>query len=407
MQPLGGGQAAAPGLTSMSLIELLIAKATQEPEAESPAPPEAEPFDWSQVFSLLTEPRPAGFGEVLVTEAWPQPEQEAREEGEKARSLRLELKLLGLGRSYPLFRYDARHEAFYDQSEHAREQAGEALVDPYTGLAAAFAGQDFSQIPYHRGRARSYSYGCEANLELGRAYLAIGRRKSALAAFKAATRSDPHDSIPWWYLGLATLFSRANRDAAKAFRASLDLRPGDADSGVGLGLSLYHSKDYAAAADQFRPEAGRGARGAWARSFLACSYRMEQRWTEARLELASLAHEPRAGWREMARQCLACVERGEAFQEKGARLRSPEMWKKLAAGLPLVVVFLYGQIEQHLKKHWGPVSLLPWLAVAAVLGALLHRLRRKGARVEQLGSGIPGLPCWQLTTWLRPRRPEL
>ena len=395
----------------MSLIELLIAKASRAEETEARPSAEAPPFDWGQVFSLLTDLRPAGFGEVLVTEGWPDPEEQEKEGGEKARSLRLEVKLLGLSRRYPLVRYDARHEAFFDHSRTARELARSALVDPYTELAIAFAGQDFSQIPYHRSRLKSYAHGAEAKLQLGRAYLAIGRRKSALAAFQAAARADRYDPTAWWYLGLAQLFSRLNRDALKAFRAAVDLRPGDADVVLGLGLALYHAKDYASAAEEFRRHAGRGAPGAWARSFLACCYRMDQRWPDARLELAELARDPRLGWQEMARQCLACVERGEARQAAGKPLsRREEALAKRFIGVGMFSGIAYTALENLLRDLGGSRKLFLYLVILAIsaLGERVFRrsIRKAAARAEDFGSGIAGLPCWQLTTWLRPRRPE-
>ena len=392
----------------MSLVELLIARASRAGEPEPSSSPEAAPFDWGEVFSLLTDLRPAGFGEVLVTEGWPKPEEEDLEEGERPRAARLELKLLGLVHRYPLLRYDARHEAFFDHSRESRDQARHALIDPYTELACAFAGQDLSEISYHRSRVKSYAYASEARLGLGRAYVAIGRRKTALAVLEAATRADPHESTAWWYLGLARLFSRANRGAVQAFQTALDHRAGDADCTLGLGLALYHSKKYGEASELLRRQAGQGASGAWARSFVGCCYRMEERWEEARRELSALGLDSRPGWQEMARQCLACVDRGEVSQaRRGPGRRKSTMWKELVAGVSFFSVIVYNFLEDYFRKRGGAIYLLPLLVlVFGAAGLLRRRLRRKVARTEELGSGIPGLPCWQLTTWMRPRRPE-
>ncbi|MCJ7750709.1 MAG: hypothetical protein MUQ65_06395, partial [Armatimonadetes bacterium] len=98
--------------------------------------PEAAP-DVSQARSLLTELRPAGVGELLVTDVWLAPEPRKKEgkagEGEprdrqRDWETRQELRELGLLREKPLVSHDARFDAYWKQAEETRGAAVNAIV---------------------------------------------------------------------------------------------------------------------------------------------------------------------------------------------------------------------------------------------------------------------------------------
>jgi len=407
------------------------------PETEEPQEP-----DVSQARSLLTGPHPAGFGEVLVTDVWlpPAPREEAapreqavprekvvpREDAalremaaprEKAKEeapvdpqraweSRQELRQLGLLRERPAVSYDGRTELYWGQVHEAQEKAENAIVDPYTEFVSAFADADIDGIAVHRKDAREYGRGGEALLEVGRAYVAIGRIKSAQGVLRAAAKADPLSPRIWLYLGLANLFARAHGPAAKALRRSLDQAPGDFLTELALGVAHYHGKDYAAAEGALRRLAGASRLRAAARSMLACSMRMQENWDDARVELRFLRDAQPEGWGAVAAQCLDCVERGEQ-KRSGAlrkRRRAGRMWQSLAAAAAGGVWIAYS-LSQDLFREKSQWAALPLLLVAVLI---MRGLRGISGRElpDEFGNAEQGLPCWQATPWMKHRKSE-
>ena len=387
-------------------------EAAEAPGEEEEAAPE-EP-DLGRARSLLTELRPAGFGEILVTEAWlppaPPEDGEDREEQADPHGLwerRQELRELGLLRERPLVSFDARLEQYWQQVSEARGEAAGAIVDPYTDLASVFADVDPDLIPEYRSEAREYGRAAHALWELGRAYVVIGRVKSARGVMQAAAKADARHSALWRDLGIAHLFSRANREAAQAFEKALDAFPGDYRSGLGLAAARYHRRDFAAAEEDFRRLASSQAMGATARSMLACSLRLQQRWEEARAELGLLAGSVSENWQAMARQCLDCVDRGQQKKEGALRRRrrGRQMLKSLAAvgASAIWIAYVFASDLLHKEGRW---AVLPLLLLVMLLARALRGISG-GELPGEFGNSEQGLPCWQATTWVRPRRGEL
>jgi Flp pilus assembly protein TadD len=376
----------------------------QEPAQEDP--------DLSQARSLLTELRPAGIGEVLVTDVWSPPEAKEEEEGDEPRDqqrewdARQERRQLNLLRERPLVSHDARHERYWGQVNEALADAPQAIVDPYTAFVAAFADADVDGIAEHRADVREYGHEGRALLHLGRAYVAIGRLKSARSVLQRAAKAEPLDAEIWWYLGLSHLFGRADAAAAEALERATDQIPGDFRSELALAVARYHKKEYAGAEDHFRRLAGPVGMQATARSMLACSLRMQGKWDDARVELGFLREAELREWRAMSDQCLNCVERGEQKRAGPlrAKRRAAQMWKALGAAGASGIWILYAAAEDMFRKQvrWATVPLF-------VLAALLIRtLRGVSGRelAEEFGNAEQGLPCWQATTWTRPRQSE-
>ncbi len=272
------------------------ALATQEPEREE--------VDLREARSLLTELRPAGFGEVLVTDVWMPPaagdgaaEDESRDR-QREWDGRQELRQLNLLRERPTLSYDARYEQYWGQVHETLGKAPQAIMDPYTLFVAAFADADVDGIAEHRANAREYGRESRSLLELGRAYVAIGRLKSARSTFESAAKADPLDADVWWHLGVSRLLGRANAAATRAFERAVDQVPGDFRSGLALATARYHMKDYAAAEERFRRLAGSTGLEATARSMLACSLRMQGKWDAARVRAW---HPARRWWARLDR----------------------------------------------------------------------------------------------------------
>ncbi len=63
-------------------------------------------------------------------------------------------------------------------------------------------------------------------VELGRAFLAIGRQEDAIREFALATEIDPQDTMAWLNLGLAhARYTRNTSEAARCFQRYLELEP--------------------------------------------------------------------------------------------------------------------------------------------------------------------------------------
>ncbi|HUU53291.1 MAG TPA: tetratricopeptide repeat protein [Armatimonadota bacterium] len=379
-------------------------------EAPEPGAPDVSP-----ARSVLTELRPAGIGELLVTEVWlaPEPRKENGESGEQQPrdplqewETRQELRELGLLREKPLLSHDARFETYWTQAKETREAAVKAIVDPYTELAVGFADADVEGMAEHRRAARAYGRGGEALLELGRAYVAIGRQKGARSVLEAAAKAEPLHPGICYNLGMVRLFGRANAGARKALQTALDQTPGDFRAQLALGVACYHLKDYAAAADHFRRLAGDTGLRATARSMLVCCHRMQGNWDDARIELRFLKDAEPGDWAAMARQCTDCVERGE--QKRGGRLRArrraSKMWKALAAVAAGGVWLAYAAAEGLFRKQ-GQWASVPLFLVALLLARELRGMSGRELSGE-FGNAEQGLPCWQGTTWTRPRKSE-
>ena len=425
---------------------------TQRLPWEAPAPPAEEeeteeaapaPLDLSQTRSFLTELVPAGMGEVLVTDLSARPlaklpsaalrasraaadattrETPSAVEGQpdrpkpnpdsappdrqRAWEQRQELRDLGLLRERPLVTYDARTEHYWAQVRKALDQAPQAIVDPYTHLALAFADVDPDGISEHCRNAREYGREADALVALGRCYMAIGRFKGARQVFKAATRAEPYNPAAWWNLGVAHLLSRANGEAAEALQHAVDQAPGDSRAEIALGVARYHLRDYAGAQEHLRRQAGNAGPRAGARSMLACSLRMQQNWDDARVELTFLRQSRAGDWPLVAEQCLDCVERGEQKREGPlrARRRSRQMLKALGAAAAGGIWIVYASAENLFKQR------APWAVIPLFLAALGVARGLRGLSGKELpgefGNADQGLPCWQATTWMRPRRSE-
>jgi len=387
-----------------------MAEAPGDEEEVAPEEP-----DLGKARSLLTELRPAGFGEILVTEAWlpPPPEEEEEEETEEQTDpharweRRQELRELGLLRERPLISLDARVEQYWVQVREAREEAAGGIVDPYTDLATVFAEADPELIPEYRADAREYGKTAEALWQMGRAYVVIGRMKSARGVMQAAAKADLRHPALQQDLGIAHLFSRANRQAARAFEKALEAFPGHYRSELGLAVARYHLRDFPAAEDHFRRLASSYGMGPTARSMLACSLRLQQRWEEARAELGLLAGSVSEEWRAMARQCLDCVERGQQKKEGALRRRrrGRQMLKSLAAAGASAIWIAYVFASDLLRKE-GRWAVLPLLLLVMLLARALRGISG-GELPGEFGNSEQGLPCWQATTWVRPRRAEM
>lgn len=380
-------------------------------ETQAPEKP-----DLSRARSFLTELRPSGFGELLVTDAWlpSEPRPLAKEEPpvdrQRAWRQRQEWRELNLLRERPAASYDARTEHYWAQVEEALARCPEALADPYTYLVASFADAELARMADHAREAREYGRAGEARLNLGRAQLAIGRLKSARATFKAAARAEPQLPGVWWHLGVASLFARAGTAAADALQRALDQAPGDLRAEAALGVARYHERKYAQAEEHFRRTAGASGLRAACRSMLACSLRMQRRWDEARVELGFLRASGSERWGLVAQQCADCVERGEQeIAPVPPRQRAREVLKTIVTAGGAAAFLAYVMVENFFKhlfredeRWWVAVP----LSVVGILAAKwLGRVATRG-QSRQFGNHEQGLPCWQATTWMRPRRSE-
>jgi hypothetical protein len=236
--------------------------------------------------------------------------------------------------------------------------------------------------------------------------VAIGRLKSARSVFQAAAKAEPYHPGIWWHLGVSHLFARANAGAVEALQRAVDQAPGDFGAELALGVARYHTKDYAAAEESLRRLAGASGLRATARSMLACSLRMQEKWDEARVELGFLRDARPGDWAALAQQCLDCVERGEQKRsgQLRARRRARQMWQSLAAAGAGGVWIAYSLAEDLFRKdaRWAALPLL-------LLGMVLARGLRGISGRElpgEFGNAEQGLPCWQATAWMRPRKSE-
>jgi tetratricopeptide (TPR) repeat protein len=403
---------------------------TQAPEeqasetAPSPEPEdlfgEAAPppvVDLSKARSMLTELVPAGMGEVLVTDVWarPEPKKVEQTEGEpqlpdrqRAWELRQELRDLGLLKEKPLVSYDARVEQYWGQTRKACDQATGVLLDPYTELVMSFAdvNPDGVNMGELRRNAREYGREADALLALGRAYLAIGKLKGARQVFQAAAKAEPQYPNVWWHLGVTDLFTRANAKAAKVLTEAVDQSPGDFRAEMSLGLARYHLRDYPGAEDCFRRLAGNDATRASTRSMLACSLRMQHKWHEARVELGFLRQSRVGDWPAVADQCLDCIERGEMKKEGPLRRRRRiiQVLKTAATIAGGGIWAVYAKAEDLFRQQ-APYATIPLFLAALMLVRSLRGISGKELPGEY-GNLEQGLPCWQTTTWMKPRRSE-
>jgi tetratricopeptide (TPR) repeat protein len=381
-----------------------------EAEGEEPVP--VAP-DLSQARSLLTELVPAGMGEVLVTDIWarPEPKKPPKADDEpvdrqRLWELRQEMRDLGLLKERPIVTYDARVEQYWGQVKDAREQAPTALMDPYSELVMLFAGVDLENMAELRRNAQEYGREADSLLCLGRAYMAIGKFKGARQVFQAAAKAEPQHPDVWWHLGVTNVITRANRDAARALENAVDQSPGDFRAEMGLGLARYHLRDYEGAEQCFRRLAGNEGLRASARSMLACSLRMQHKWDNARVELKFLGQSSGGDWPAVADQCVDCVERGEQKKEGPLRRRRriQQMLKTLAAAAGGGIWVAYARAE-NLFRDQAPYAAIPVFLAALVLVRGLRGISGREMPGE-FGNAEQGLPCWQTTTWMKPRRSE-
>jgi len=143
-----------------------------------------------------------------------------------------------------------------------------------------------------------------------------------------------------------------------------------------------------------------------ARSLLACSLRMQGKWEDARIELGFLRQSDPGDWAALADQCFDCVERGE-HKRAGplrARRRASNMWKSLAAAAAGGVWIAYAMAQDLFRKQarWAT---LPLFVLVVLLARALRGISGRELPGE-FGNAEQGLPCWQATTWMRPRRTE-
>ena len=382
----------------------------EEPAAEEA--PAAPAPDFPQARSLLTELVPAGMGEVLVTDAWARPEPKKQQadgqplDRQRLWELRQEMRDLGLLKERPMVSYDARVEQYWGQVRKAREQATAAFTDPYTDLVITFADVNTDNMGELGRNAREYGREADALLQLGRANMAIGKFKGARQAFRAAAKAEPQYPDAWWHLGVSSIITRANRDAAEELENALDQSPGDFRPEMALALARYHLRDYEGAEDCFRRLAGNEGSRAAARSMFACSLRMQHKWDQARVELNFLRQSKAGDWPAVADQCVDCVERGEQKKEGPLRRRRriQQMLKTIAAAAGGGIWVAYAK-AQNLFREQAPYAAIPLFLAALVLARGLRGISGKELPGE-FGNAEQGLPCWQTTTWMKPRRSE-
>lgn len=386
----------------------------EEPGTDEPTPPV---LDLSKARSLLTELVPAGMGEVLVTDVWarPEPKKVEKAEGEaqpvdrqRAWELRQEMRDLGLLKERPLVTYDARVEQYWGQAKKAREQAREAFTDPYTDLVISFADVDLDGMNMSELRRNAREYGREADalLALGRGYMAIGKLKGARQVFQAAAKAEPQYPDVWWHLGVVDLFTRANRSAASALEEAVDQSPGDFRAEMALSLARYHLRDYSGAEACFKRLAGSEGSRAAARSMLVCSLRMQHKYDEARVELSFLRQCRPGDWSAVADQCVDCVERGEMKKEGPLRRRRRiiQILKTVAAAAGGGIWIAYAKAEDLFRQQ-APYATIPLFLAVLMLARSLKGISGRELPGE-FGNLEQGLPCWQTTTWMKPRRSE-
>jgi tetratricopeptide (TPR) repeat protein len=399
-------------------------KPKQPPVEEFPAEPAPPKADLTQARLLLTEPRPAGFGEVLVTEVWskappkppPKPiatSPEIQEEEpppppdrQKQWETRQELRELGLLRERPMLSHDARYESYWGQARDTMAECKNAMVDPYTQLAAEFGDVDLMNLRDHSLAAREYGFEADSLLHLGRGAWVIGRHKGARAMLERAAKMEPLHPEIWYNLGVVRLFTRANAGARAALEEASDQMPGDFRAELALALACYHLRDYQAAADHFQRLTGPTGLRASARAMLACSLRMMGDWEGARVELSFLREARPGDWPALCDQCLDCVERGEQKLAGHMRKRrsTGQMWRALAA-VGAGGLWLAYSLAENLFKHEAQWAILPLFGLVLYLVRSLRRISGRELSGE-FGNAEQGLPCWQATTWLRPRQAE-
>ena len=425
-------------MTQLDVLTLEPGEDTPDETPESEQEQAPKKPDLSQARSFLTELRPSGFGELLVTDAWlppvpgpplvagmaagaagpatPKPlvPDEPPVDRQRAWKQRQEWRELNLLRERPADSYDARTEHFWGQVKEALGRCPEAIVDPYTHFVASFADADLARMGDYGRDAKEYGREGDSLLNLGRTQLAIGRLSSARRTFQVAAKVEPLQPGIWYHLGVASLFARANAEATDAFQRALDQAPGDLRAEAALGVARYHERIYAEAEARFRRTAGPSGLRAACRSLLACSLRMQGKWDEARVELNFLRGGRSERWAMVSQQCADCVERGEQqLAPAGSRRRTQETLKSaVTTGGPvagLAYLFLANFAEGALKgllKHNERWWIAIPLSVVGVLGVKwLSRFSHR-SRSREFGNYEQGLPCWQTTTWLTPRRSE-
>ena len=290
--------------------------------------------------------------------------------------------------------------------KEALAQAPEAVVDPYTYFVVSLAEADHEHMRGYLREAREYGRTGGALLAYGKACLAVGRTGSARSVLAKAVKEEPYEGEAWWSLGLAHLFARAHGEAAEAFQKALDQSPGDLRSEAALGVARFHQRKYAEAEEHLRRTAGATGLRAATRSMLACSLCMQENWEEARIELNFLRNSGSARWALVADQCLDCVARSEARRGGSAvsRRREMGMYKSLAAvgAAGLYIAFSMAENWFHDNLRWASV---PVVLIAMGLARSL-RTAADGRSPGAYGNYEQGLPCWQTTTWMKPRRGE-
>ena len=108
----------------------------------------------------------------------------------------------------------------------------------------------------------------------------------------------------------------------------------------------------------------------------------------------------------VAQQCLDCVARGE--QKKDGEMRVRRRRREMLKSLGLLITgggwLLYSLLEQLFKSDLR-LAVFPLLALIMLLLRSLKNITGRELSHE-FGNSEQGLPCWQGTTWMRPRRSE-
>jgi hypothetical protein len=133
---------------------------------------------------------------------------------------------------------------------------------------------------------------------------------------------------------------------------------------------------------------------------------MQGNWEEARVELSFLRDARPGDWEAMARQCLDCVARGEGKHAGVLRLRrrGSRMWKALAAAGAGGLWAAYAAARDLFEKEtqW---AVIPLFVLALLVARMLRGISGRELPGE-FGNAEQGLPCWQATTWMKPKRSE-
>jgi len=394
-------------------------------EMLAPPRPPLEAVAWEEVWSVLTEPRQLGLGEGLATEMWlakdfeaenprsPSPQSEASGKARLA-AAKDKLQTWATGESeeiFPALRLDGRRLDHFPQVREVCQKSAQALIDPYTELVGEFKQIDPRGLSWERNQSNRYAFASGANLTLGQWWLIEGNLRGAEAAFQRALQADAHDPEAWWHLGITRLFRRKSTAAQKAFQRALDHRPKEPRGEIGLGLAYYHERRYAKAEECFDRAKGPDRRGLGARSFLACCYRLQRKFSQARSEIHHLETSEIPAWRAMGEQCRRCVARGEQIIQKPPGKFWLSLLVPLLAGVWWVTDIVRDELSDRPVR--GRDSWFDWAdIITPILLALIYVIYKTRKDIKQkfqeqegvFGDGKESLPCWQTRAWMRPHK---